>query len=1053
MCVFKFIEKEDEEEEDNDFVNDNSDIQEKEIKQYDEHFWCKSKDVPVGFTFKSKKQDFIRASDNIKLNFQNSAKGSLKQMDNVAFRIMDCRKRDSGPEMDIELIKNKDRGVAVLKFYGPNSKTGECTIMINKSKRHDVKFVKILAEEVIKYLVDTFISGEGWGSIFRKINVQDIKQFSCIQCKKVFTSEKNLNTHKEKYHKKETYSCDPCGYKAKDQADLNDHIENHTVRESNRCDIRINDDISVLHRMSKHTSKEKICKDKKELEEHKGDHTKKEYICGNCDFATESRCKIKEHIEGTHREKREEEKLLIEEPEDMEIEEIDDVMKVVSEMDNIQEERKKRSEMQDKKVIETQRKRDLEEQRVKLEKQESEKKKAEAEKERQEEEKMKRKKRKASIKQQKKKIKRKLNKYPLNVTEVPENVKHLVGEGDLQLLVPPDGACGPNSGAAHLFKDPRFGPNFRIQMNNFMADRWHYYQDKISFPYKRKIGVNGDFVRFEIGEEEKFRQFLRTKRAAFLWTDSEDLQVMANMYQMQIKVITTKGPEDSHATVNMIGPDPELNNFKLLPEGKVSDMTLLHYDELHYNLVISKDDHIAKFGTLSQYLTIEETERLVDEGFKDTENEAVEESTLAEAYKKSKETIEKQNKRIKLLEKEIQEKSNELQEAIETIEHAHEFKTIKSKKNEENAKFNCTKCNSKFKNQVLLENHIKLGHTYEKEFNCLECNFKGRSGNDLRNHLSSIHHKPDQNLLKELKECQASKKNVEDEYSKCEQELRIKTGEYERLKIEVQDLRTIVDLRKQLDEKESTRSNRDKQYGKVKTNNVSELDTKEEMPLLCAQSENKGNRQDKYEKHNSIKHSVEELEISETDEEFNCIECDFQTTSTEYLRKHIKIKHRIICKICEKEFKEKSNLMLHRKTEHYNSVATCRKFADKNCPFVEETCWWRHTEKERPMEDIRCFVCGNTFQGKNELMKHRKKEHAHIVKDCEKFKDGKCGFQNDYCWYIHAMKKNQIDKKVENIVLDEMDIDNEEEQSKLGNSVFHEAQKKAKPPLEEKDLN
>ena len=74
MCVFKFIEKEDDEEEDNDIVNDNSDIQEKEIKQYDEHFWCKSKNVPVGFTFKSKKQDFIRASDNIKIELSKFSK-------------------------------------------------------------------------------------------------------------------------------------------------------------------------------------------------------------------------------------------------------------------------------------------------------------------------------------------------------------------------------------------------------------------------------------------------------------------------------------------------------------------------------------------------------------------------------------------------------------------------------------------------------------------------------------------------------------------------------------------------------------------------------------------------------------------------------------------------------------------------------------------------------------------------------------------------------------------------------------------------------------------
>ena len=57
-------------------------------------------------------------------------------------------------------------------------------------------------------------------------------------------------------------------------------------------------------------------------------------------------------------------------------------------------------------------------------------------------------------------------------------------------------------------------------MNNFIADRWFFYQQKISFPYIRKIGVNGDFVRFEIGEEQKLRNFLRTKRAAYLWSDS-----------------------------------------------------------------------------------------------------------------------------------------------------------------------------------------------------------------------------------------------------------------------------------------------------------------------------------------------------------------------------------------------------------------------------------------------------------------------------------------------------------------------------------------------------
>ena len=109
MDDFKFIE----EEEENNIANDDSDVQEEGTKQYEEHFWCKAKVVPVGFTYK----DFIRASDNIKSNFQNAAKGSPKFMDNLEFCILDCRKKDSGPEMNIETTRNKGRGVAALTFY------------------------------------------------------------------------------------------------------------------------------------------------------------------------------------------------------------------------------------------------------------------------------------------------------------------------------------------------------------------------------------------------------------------------------------------------------------------------------------------------------------------------------------------------------------------------------------------------------------------------------------------------------------------------------------------------------------------------------------------------------------------------------------------------------------------------------------------------------------------------------------------------------------------------------------------------------------------------
>ena len=107
---------------------------------------------------------------------------------------------------------------------------------------------------------------------------------------------------------------------------------------------------------------------------------------------------------------------------------------------------------------------------------------------------------------------------------------------------------------------------------------------------------------------------------------------------------------------------------------------------------------------------------------------------------------------------------------------------------------------------------------------------------------------------------------------------------------------------------------------------------------------------------------------------------------------------------------------------------------------------------DKPTEDTQCFFCGKTFTGKNELMKHRKREHVNIVKECDKYREGKCGFENEFCWFLHNMKTAKNDRKDEKNVIDnEMDIDSESEQSKATESVFHKAQKKAKPPSGDKN--
>ena len=176
--------------------------------------------------------------------------------------------------------------------------------------------------------------------------------------------------------------------------------------------------------------------------------------------------------------------------------------------------------------------------------------------------------------------------FPPNVMSLPENIRGLVNKGDLMFIIPGDGACAPNSGAAHIFQDPKYGPQFRMLMNNHVADNFSYYRDLISFPYKRKVGVKGDSVNFET--EEQFCQFLRTSRSAYLWSDCEDLKVMANLYQMQIKVIKIKDYKDENPMVTFISPAPELISTGILPAGKVPDLVLLHIGDQHYNLIISE---------------------------------------------------------------------------------------------------------------------------------------------------------------------------------------------------------------------------------------------------------------------------------------------------------------------------------------------------------------------------------------------------------------------------------------------------------------------------------
>ena len=129
-----------------------------------------------------------------------------------------------------------------------------------------------------------------------------------------------------------------------------------------------------------------------------------------------------------------------------------------------------------------------------------------------------------------------------NIRYIPANCKHLLNDDDVVYVVPGDGACGPNCGAAFLFEDEVFGPKLCKRMNHFCADHWdkkYQYLTQCSpgHPFRRR--VKGGKVKFEDAKE--LIKYLKTSDdAMYMWSDSEDFKILADMYQIRIKIVTTK---------------------------------------------------------------------------------------------------------------------------------------------------------------------------------------------------------------------------------------------------------------------------------------------------------------------------------------------------------------------------------------------------------------------------------------------------------------------------------------------------------------------------------
>ena len=306
-----------------------------------------------------------------------------------------------------------------------------------------------------------------------------------------------------------------------------------------------------------------------------------------------------------------------------------------------------------------------------------------------------------------------------------------------------------------------FGPKLRKRMNEFFVKHWkRKYQNKstcsISSPFTRKT-KDGE-VSFT-DPKELFKYLLSSdKGAEYMWSDCVDLMVIADMYQIDIKVITIKGLNDKNPSVRWINADKDMEEFAELKNVKQNAMVLLHEDELHYNLIVSKESDLAQLGSLSYRFNVGpimnnkiDTEVIGDDS--EVEINELSEKDLKKELKKCLDEKKKLRAEYFNCEKELKKKTEEaeilkselkdIKEMIKLENLLKEPDLVQETNEEEEQLLKMKNAGSQRRNpQVESSNKSKpmrnLGST-EKEYNCYECDYQGTRASELNKHVSLKH--------------------------------------------------------------------------------------------------------------------------------------------------------------------------------------------------------------------------------------------------------------------------------------------------------------------------
>ena len=166
-----------------------------------------------------------------------------------------------------------------------------------------------------------------------------------------------------------------------------------------------------------------------------------------------------------------------------------------------------------------------------------------------------------------------------------------------------------------------------------------------------------------------------------------------------------------------------------------------------------------------------------------------------------------------------------------------------------------------------------------------------------------------------------------------------------------------------------------------------------------------------------------------------CESCDVCFDDQENLVKHVIKEHMaesntergeecFYCNFCHKKFKEKHELMIHKKAEHTDKVSKCWNYSTGACLYGETNCWFIHAG-QLEVPEINCKLCNEQFFSKRELQQHKRYKHPNTVLSCSNILIGDKCLYGKFCWFKHDEKETN-----------ETNEENKFENSEVGKRIF-----------------